>query len=922
MPLGNPLIDVACPECGEVYHLRSEAIGKRIQCQNKLCRRWFVAEAPPAAEAEAVAALPPALTDSPSEFQLPLARTIEPPKVLEEAASLPPVADPNEAPPVQVGRPTPAADESVGAGVIASDSPTDASASERKSAGDTNKPSSAAAAKTYLRPRRRRRGLRYVEFGALGAIVLLAGIVGYLQWQAALKAPETRWQTLQEDYQEHKWSRAKQELEEYRERFPDSPYTKDVSFFADMCDAGEGIFSQTGDADKGLEAMQRIFRTHRDSPAYRDYAADLYQAAARLVERFVARAGQAARRGDLARARRAEADLNAARQAHELLATVAESMPDAWVPEQTKKLGAAIDGAAEQVGRQLARLEILTLFEQIEQADAGSGFDELNLRIDRLLAAAPGLAKDPEIIRQRAAARAAEASHVRFIAQPPQAAEPPAPAPAKSPNVDQRTVAVVWGQPQAATGAAPPAGDVITSLARGILYAFDQRGALLWFRRVGIDSYRPPVRLEETGASPEMLIATSSEENALVALEAATGKVLWSYQADGEISAPLTVLEIADGQRGARRRGLLPTADGQIHVLELTLGKSLGRYRLGRPVTVGGAYDPRSKLAFFPADSERVFALDPAAIDDARRPACRSVLRTRHPSGAIRSEPIVVGQYLVLSESSDLAHTKLRVFEIGAAGFADSEAKPLGESAVKGWSWFPPQSTPDRITLATDQGALGLFGLNLDNRKEAIYRLIETPGEGGAGQLPASGASKSLAVRADDYLVWVMAGGVLRKLAIDWFEQTVRTVWPNDSVPPALAGNPLHQAQAISNPDELLLFLTTMTDDGSRCHATAVNGDDGGRLWQRQLGVQAIGDPIALADRTVVIDASGQSVEIPVPSPGASPESGDLVEPAADFALPHDLTGGDVMRLRAADGAIYLAAALDGEKTIAVRALD
>jgi len=932
MPLGNPLIDVACPECGEVYHLRTEAIGKRIQCQNKLCRRWFVAELPAAAEPEAAADLPPALDDSPPEFQLPLARTIEPPKISEEAAATPPVFGSNEAPPVRINRPTaaaapsnpaaaPADDESIGAGAIGSDSPTGASASERKSSpGDRNKPKDGGPAKSYLRPRKQRRGLRHFEFGALGAIVVLAGLVGYLQWQAALKAPETRWQALQEDYQEHKWSRAKQALEEYRERFPDSPYTQDVPFFADMCDAGEGIFSQTGNADKGLEAMRRIFRTHRDSPAYRDYAADLYQAAARLVERFVARAGQAARRGDLARARRAEADLKGARQAHELLSTVAESMPDAWVPEQTKKLGATIDGAAAQVRRQLARLEILTLFEQIQQADAAVGFDELNLRVDRLLAAEPDLAKDAEIVRQRAAARAAEASHVKFIAHSPEAAE--ALAPAEPSHAGQRTVAVVWGPPDAAAGGPPPAGDTIVSLARGVLYAFDRRGALLWFYRVGLDSYRPPVRLEETGASPEMLIAASSEEGALVALDAATGKVLWRRRVDGDISAPLTVLRMADGQRGARRRGLLPTAGGEIHVLELALGKSLGRFRLGRPVTVGGAYDPRSKLAFFPADSERVFALDPAAIDDARRAACRSVLRTRHPSGAIRSEPIVVGQYFVLSESSGLQQTKLRVFEIGAAGFADSEAKPLGESAVPGWSWFPPHSTPDRITLATDQGVLGLFGLNLDNRNEAIYRLIETPGESGAWRLPANGASKSLAVRADDYLVWVVAGGVLRKLAIDWFEQTVRTVWPNDSVPPALAGNPVHQAQTISKADELLLFLTTMTDDGSRCHATAVNGDDGRRLWQRQLGVQAVGDPIPLADRTVVIDASGQSVEIPVPSPGAPPEAAALVEPAADFALPHDLSGGDLMRLRAADGAIYLAAALDGGKTIAVRALD
>ncbi len=114
--------------------------------------------------------------------------------------------------------------------------------------------------------------------------------------------------------------------------------------------------------------------------------------------------------------------------------------------------------------------------------------------------------------------------------------------------------------------------------------------------------------------------------------------------------------------------GLLPTANGEIHVLELVLGKRLGRFALGQSLTVGGTYDPATGLVFFPADTKRVFALDPAAIDDPQKPACRSVLFTDHASGAIRAEPTVVGRYLAITEATELEVTRLRVFEIGAQG--------------------------------------------------------------------------------------------------------------------------------------------------------------------------------------------------------------------------------------------------------------
>jgi hypothetical protein len=38
------LIDVACPGCGETYHLRGETVGQTWRCRNKLCGQQFLVE--------------------------------------------------------------------------------------------------------------------------------------------------------------------------------------------------------------------------------------------------------------------------------------------------------------------------------------------------------------------------------------------------------------------------------------------------------------------------------------------------------------------------------------------------------------------------------------------------------------------------------------------------------------------------------------------------------------------------------------------------------------------------------------------------------------------------------------------------------------------------------------------------------------
>jgi hypothetical protein len=253
------------------------------------------------------------------------------------------------------------------------------------------------------------------------------------------------------------------------------------------------------------------------------------------------------------------------------------------------------------------------------------------------------------------------------------------------------------------------------ALARGILYVFDGHGKFLWARRLGVDSDGLPIKIEATPTSPPLLLAASAEEGKLLALDARNGDLRWAYKlAGGVFTAPTIVsADLHDDPGLSKQRGLLPTANGDIHVVELELGKRLGQFHLNNPLATGGTYDPLTKLVYFPAENKRLFAIDPAVIDHPGR-ACRSMLFTNHPGGSLRSEPIVAGPYLILNQATDFDATVLRVFRIVEGGFRSQHDAPLKEEQLEGWTWHPPLLSPDRLTVVTDQGAVGAFGINLN----------------------------------------------------------------------------------------------------------------------------------------------------------------------------------------------------------------
>src|SRR6202008_1370925 len=110
---------------------------------------------------------------------------------------------------------------------------------------------------------------------------------------------------------------------------------------------------------------------------------------------------------------------------------------------------------------------------------------------------------------------------------------------------------------------------------------------------------------------------------------------------------------------------------------------------------------------------------------DIVRKQCVGLLHTGHPSGSLRSEPIIVDRldavvlagaslwppYLVLTQDDGPDQVKLRVFSLPVTN-PDAASLLNPEPHVSGWSWFSPYFDAEKIAFATDRGVLGLFGVN------------------------------------------------------------------------------------------------------------------------------------------------------------------------------------------------------------------
>jgi outer membrane protein assembly factor BamB len=689
-------------------------------------------------------------------------------------------------------------------------------------------------------------------------VLVVAGVLGgggWLVFQALVKSEEAQYAEAQAEYDESKFGSAAASFNALAEKFPQSHKAPTYRFMAELAT----LRSSVADADPaaGVDQLGRFVKEHKekDGPLMAERAHDVGQALLRLVTAFAEQNSNPS----------GPEPLEVAGRIDQVRKDVEAVGPAALSPAERGQIDASLGKVRTAVGRWQKRQDVLARIRAPAESPVAAidrARDILRVKDPDL----PNLEQDPEVQSTLAQFHQAHLDSIRY--EPvPRADNPAGVRPKAARGRGEDTVpSLVFDPllPAAAPGGADDDDPIILALARGVLYALKQsNGQIKWAMRVGIDTTVLPERVPATEFSPERLLVLSADTQTLTALDA-DGNQVWRYRlGQASLGRPVIINE------ANRQRAYLATYDGWVHEIELSGGGLLGRYHLGQRLTQGGTREGKTDRLYFPADDSCVYVLDVV------RHRCLNVLYSGHPSGSVRSSPMVLAPeregapgYLVLNQTHGLDAMRLRVFELP---LQDSHAAPLAldpPPEIAGWTWFEPKQDGEKAAVLSDAGILGLFGIRQPgNRDPALFPLLQPGGldlspfllppeegaarSGGGETRPrnrrgeAFGRAQVVQQQGDD--LWVLAYGRLQQVQLRWSNATGPQAikgWRE----PLVLGSPLHAAQRVEDPrtGRSTLFLVTQPLNQLTYMATAVDDADGRILWQRQLGLVCDGEPLTL----------------------------------------------------------------------------
>ncbi len=656
-------------------------------------------------------------------------------------------------------------------------------------------------------------------------IVLGSGI--YFVWRATRQTEESLANQARESYDAGRFSVAADKFKQLQDLFPSSERLADYSFYEELSGIRASLGEPRAPVADGLKRIEEFLKAHKGEPLLRQTAPDLARTLAKLLEELPSQI-------------RPQIDDSAlavvahARQVRDLLK---QDFKEAISPELEGRMEQVFNQVNQAVSNWQHRRAVLAYLDELAQHPSAQAVTEALRLIQR---EPPDFEKDPEVSARKEKLYAGHRASITYTRSDEELAKPNRP--------EDAVPMVLFDLP--VPGAPIPRTEeegITLALVRGVLYAQDRgTGAVRWAMRVGIDTTTLPVRVPATGSSRERILVLSSDAATLTALDS-DGNQLWTYRLSSPcLGRPVIVDQLA----------YLPTYDGQVHEIELILGRLVGRYQLGQRLTVGGARQPGTKRLYFPADDSCVYVLN---VGEHR---CEAILYSGHPAGSLRGEPLVVAPtiagidtpaYLILNQTAGLDAMQLRVFELPIPERGEPPVRLATEPRVQGWTWFPPAQDGEKLVLLSDEGKLGLFGIRqARNLDQALFPWLPNSGPGGISLDPflkprtqARGRSQVVQAQGDDF--WLLAHGKLTRLGLRW-QQREGPKLVQEWDQPLELGSPLHASQVEQDrrTGRSTLFLVTQHLTQQTCLSTAVDDETGQIRWQRQLGLVCQREPLAV----------------------------------------------------------------------------
>ncbi|HXG10005.1 MAG TPA: PQQ-binding-like beta-propeller repeat protein [Gemmataceae bacterium] len=688
----------------------------------------------------------------------------------------------------------------------------------------------------------RRRARRIMAALALAVVVFL-GFAGWIAWSVFVANENRLRDQAQRAYQEGRFVDAANQYRSLASKFPESTRAPEYQLLAELSELRDSLQGVGADPRPALDRVRQFLTKHTKEALLKPYGPDLGQSVVQFLKSYAAWVEPMGEPIALAVLDHADG----------LLQEFDRLLPGAIAEADRAQLAQAFQRVRDQVARRQRHEEFLARLHDLLTKPSAEAVKEAHRLIKRELPVQPGIDQDPKVRHLLVELYKAHRNGVTYTPAIPDAGRPPRPPTPAEPSllVDQLV--------SARYAAAPEEDRTLLALARGVLYFLSRNtGAVKGALRVGIDTSTLPIRLPATLANPEMFLVLSTDAATLTALDTSGQRILWEYHLGSPcLGRPLVV----------DQRVFVPTYDGKVHEIELARGQPLGHYDLGQPLSVGGARQPGTYLLYFPADDYCVYVLNV----DPRQRCCEKILYSRHPSGSLRSEPILTSWgeqpmgggpqgYLILSQTHGLDAMELRVFSLP---LQDPDAQPLAmqpQPRVRGWTWFPPHHDPEKLALITDAGVLSLFGIRqLRNQDNPLFPLVpEVSSPIKEPEIGVNRRGRAQVVHAQENDFWVLAQGRLQRMQLTFDRRTgprVIPVWDE----PLVLGSPLHVSQVDDSPfgPGLGLLVVTQSLGRQACLATMVNAEDGQVRWQRQLGLVCQGEPLVLGREVIAVDQGG-----------------------------------------------------------------
>lgn len=838
------LITAVCPRCKTTYQVQDELRGRPMRCPQATCRQVFVVgDAPPEPA-------PPFATPVPTASSPP-GHTVGDLVPLVEAEPLAPAAPPwQQAPPPRRPanapsmRPATHLPPDTGGPRVVEFGPGNGLAPPPVRRGDDV---AEPLEEVPDRPRRRdphhddlapkRRG-RWAWVATAVLLLLVAGTIGggsYFAYTIFSTTEEKLAREAGEQFDKGQFLAAVGSYQKVQEKFPKSDRLDYYRYRADLSELRRRLAEPPDDPGEHLFPHVEQFLKENDGGEH------LPADAPGLVEAFYKVVLEHANRHADAPSDEAVAALKKAHSAVAAVKAVKVPKPPDW---------AALTDAEARLETALARLkrrkELFAEVAGLARNGSYAGLLKLEEWVAQHSSEMPDLATAKEVTDAFAAVYDA---HLRSARHVPEAAT-------KRERAAQEDdePALLFGPLVGGSDRADPVADdgTVLALSRGVLYAlWRSTGQVRWAVRVGIDSTALPLRVPARAGVPELILVVSTDTATLsaYALEKSIS-LRWSYRLPAaSLGQPVIVEGIA----------YVGTTSGEVHEIELSEGKLVGRYLLGQRLTLGGAAEPGSSRVYFAADEGCIYELD------VKQRKCTNILYSRHPVGSLRGPPTLVPPqappepngdgvpgYLVLNQANGLRQVQLRVFELPLRGRASQEVAPRQQPTLEGWTWFTPHRDPEKLVLLSDAGVLGLFGLRqANNRDQAVFSLLPGGGEALGGLMTnkpggarRGGRAEVVQVQGDD--LWVLAGGRMQRLRLGWSPEVGPRLTPAWDAALEL-GSPLHQSQVIEDaPGRNSLVVVTQPARRAVVFATSLDDETGRIHWQRQLGLVCRTEPLPI----------------------------------------------------------------------------